>query len=845
MNEFFDTDYNELEDYFSCNNATNLTTSLLYPITPSELTITDYAAQSRGYWMPIPLPEHLVPTSHASLAELSDEDLLNVPVHLLTHIMRTVASGGLQVISPRVVPLARCAGRTTLPHRTEDMYVVGSKASTDTSWPGVEGYTYDPALLGEPLDAGPDPVSHRDKTKVERLIAAQGPIEDPVVKSFVTARSIVDLQRRADINGDAEALAHVISSAWEAPYEDVFSFTEASLAPAGQLLRYAIGVDDKYPALNAPLQAKMCISVGSFGHTKANYGEYAAVDWRRIRVMCEAVFYLATRVEGHSLISMSGDSLPGSMNDPPDRAGVLQFRPMPGSVWTYDPTTFALMTRACDLPHNEIREMFSRKCLARLTETLGTMHPIPMAASVGSRVSIVPSRAITTVSPVAEGIIAGYVSVMKKLHTFTSHGRTSGSAVRAIIYASLESIEGPNGMRAIWAIDSVKNTAMSMSISFSNDVHLVREAAPMLAPACIDLRQKITATAARRGQTLADWWDDLRAMLPWPLNEMAEGTRSWTLATTWLLLNPPTSKWAGVGLALRETTRVNLANGPVIRTPLPAELGSRERVMSAAASALSYLKAKFSAYYGSKADACHLISKRPALALHRNAKDIFVLAGHTWSIRASVASTLSLTDNATMGSMNISGDTVHLAFKTAPYAAYANFRAHLLSLSFVTPSTKEKFPETVPHRVSMLFNGIVEPLCHVPSYCDVFKYVLNPAKLAKDIEKTISQMTADVKKVVLHYESEDREMDWGEEGEAYVMEEITWATDDPNKGPYYYISKMEYPDDEYYAALVESLPDSLQDTLLSKSYASAEEVVNAIREVQIEMMRMEVRETIN
>jgi hypothetical protein len=849
MNEFFEDDLfiDEEDDFFGAYLDDDVEELRLAPasVVPS-ITTADYMRASRNYWMFIPMPDEVVSDKRMDLTGLSDEELLTIPVHLLVHAMRTNASGGLQVISPRQTPLAMCAGRTNEPDYVEDMYVAGSVAPKASPWHTVDGYIDDPQLLGESVDAGHSELSHRSKTHVERLFTAPIAIEDPVAKAFLTARSMVDLQRRPDVDGDAEALAATFCQMWGVEYEDLFSTSEASLAPPGDLIRYAIGPDDKYPMLNAPVHSKRSISVGSFGHEKARYGPHAAVDWRRIRVLCESVFYISTRLENYFLKSLTLVNPPGSLSVPPDRDGVLQFRARPGSVWSYAPETFALKSRSRVYDVSTKRVTITARVVGRLNEVVGSLCPLAVSSRHKVVSNLVPANLVASTARSGEGIVTGYISLMKRMSTFAAHGRTAGATVRNFLFEHLSAETTPAMTKALWLVCDVIDISVAYEIPISRDMDLVREIASHFAPVCFDIRQKMASEAARRGADLYEWWLDLRWMLPSAMKSISEGSMSWALASAWFMLNPPTAKWTGLSYALKMARKGSLAIGFVGKIALPAAVRSPERVRAAAEASFTGIRSKFTAYYSARSESCWLMSRRRYVVSSPVLVQQLQVVGAMWSIRARLVSSMKINwdEVANLGIMNSESEGYTYSLTTAPYSSYEWMRRLALSSSFVPREVKRALPEQVAGPVSEVFSGFRAPWATPRACPDVMRYLVQPYLLCRDMNRTVVDVKKDIDSVLRHYATEEREV-WNRSAvEAVEIQMVDMSVDKPTGNIHDRLSELPYPDNEYYIGLLDSLPEDVTARLSAESYPDGPAAAWAVEEEQRERISKLIQETI-
>jgi len=789
-----------------------------------------YVYESRNFWMPIPIPKDQVGNSLTALRSMSDSDLLSVPVSMVCHILRTNASDDIQVISPRTTPLAMTAGRVSDTTRKIDTYIVGSRAVIDAEWPTVDGFVTSEDLPGEPLDANSEPLSNRPATHSRSLLAYNHEIADPVIKAYLKARSLCDLMRRPDVCGDSELLAENLTTAWQTDSDALTTMTSASLAPSGDLLRYAIGVDTVYPCLNAPLHVKQCISVGSFGHAREPYGEHAAIDWRRIRVLCEASFHLSTRSEGIPLTKLALTQPPGDPHAPVGRKGTLTFRPLPGSVWDTNPLTFALNPSKY-IPQVTLR---ANRVGAYIAESLATVmdiaRPMMVAAPVRGTITSVPTKRITSVSRTAEGIVTGYVTLLNVMHKGALRGKTAAATVRDIIYEDLTTSARPASVRALWTVETFVVLARQMSIPISRDFRLVHAVASSFSDAASDARQKLVVESERRGMTLDAWWEDICSVLPAEMLRLREGTGSWALAMAWLVLNPPTDKWRKLTPALKYESLADIARTAPHSMRLPAKIGSEERVFAAAKATAQSIARTYSAYYSAVRDACGLMMS--SLAVHKGTweYEALELSRAMWNIRMATVSTMSVS-HAVDDKRNILTTTsMRLVLKTSPYAAYTAWHTLLQNCRHVSSEAKAYFPQQVEGPVSTAFGRYTKPLIAGVLRNRVFRYVDEPATLANDLEKTLREAMEDIMQVARGYESETVLVQTAvlvPTVRTINMESAMMRNID-GYDIYDAISTLEYPDTEEYLKYFENLPDETQDILMRVPYKTVDDALRAL-----------------
>lgn len=805
-------------------------TTVLLPADPADLLV-----RTQSHWQQIPLPPELPLCGTNVLAGLDDELLLSLSPSVIAHIQRSEASGGMQVISPRAVTLGGIAARTGHSKRTTDMFLVGSAAGRQGVWPTLGTPVPDYLLGGEPIDSYPNDPAVRARTVSQGLLPSAGLVHDPITRAFLTGRALVDLQRRADVAGSASELAAILATCWGLDVDDYEDLAEASLAPVGSLLRYAIRSDDVYPMVNAPVHARKCISVGANTAGRRLYGDSSAVDWRRMRVLAESVFYQATRIEGHTLVDMSLALPPGNPRAPPNRPGILQMRPLPGAVWCFDSHTFRLDI-ACESTAGLVVPVPPR-VRTSITAYHAMARPVAWAAGSAAGVSFSSTIEAQMESETAESLVAGYRTVLSRGSAFSARGRTAVAAVRGFLYDCMSSsVDLPN-LRALWLVRYMNDTTNSLNLTHLLDATTSRHVAARMTGITDDLRMRLGVEAGRRGTDLNGWWTAMSAQLPRELSSMAEGSASWAIGAAHLLLHPPTPKWAALTRAMAHASHRAMARTYLKDVRLPAVVGSAERSFAAGSAVARQLGASYGAFYGAMHDVASVLAGRLRRGGSLSLANKVELAGLMWDIRAKVASTVTLhgedgtSDQA--GRITTRQGTYHITI--APYPAYQRWLKRLNEATFVTRPTKQQFPHHTPPVLSTVFSGIRQPLFLVsPSAASrLFRYSGDPSRLAADIESTLRELLADVRDVMVYYDDEKLASDLPPEpltGESIPLGSFSVDVEQfrPVAGTYWdLISSMEPLDAQ-----------DIVDTVIRMDKAQAEEIEQGSYSTQEELKEL-------
>lgn len=707
----------------------------------------------QSYWQMLPVDEATSRSAQEVLDSLSDEELLQVPASVIVHLQRTSAAGGIQIVSPRQVTLGGIAGRVQEGRRQPDMHLVGSNATRGLPWPVAAGYILAGLWHNEPLDAYPNTPSVRSRTRQETVVVRGeqelGPVELAVVKS----RALIDMQRRPDIGGDAEGLSEALAAAWGISPDLYYDVAGALVEGSGNLLRYAIGPDKHYPVVHAPIQARKVMSVAAMATGRDIYGEYAALDWRRMRVLAEAVFYMSARTEGYTMVDMAQMRPVGDPSAPVTRSGLMQFRPMPGSVWTFDPGTFRLQNVGSVRPTSGL--ILPERLSEILDSQLDSVRVRTMSGPAAARVTYASAQVPQTTSSVGEALIAGYELVTRTAAAFQAKGYTADSAAAGFIYNCMSGDRSGNAVEAVWITRSIADAARSLGLTHAVDARMARQAGARLRILTDDLRQKMVVEAEKHGSTLEEWWYDFGARLPMELRCATESNQSWACGIAWYLMAKPSPRWVRLSSALANESHRALASVHLASTTVaPAESVKRqmEEMLRVATARLSR---SYGAYYHAVSDACYLLAGRMARGGATEESQVLRVAGRMWDIRAAATYTLgiTMTDLGSSACGVVRGVDAEAVgwLKTSPYAAYAKWRETARAAQLDVAA----YSEQVRGHVSDVFKNKTRPLadCFGMEGTRVMRYVERPARLYDDIESTLAEVTETLAGMVAHMQA--------------------------------------------------------------------------------------------
>jgi hypothetical protein len=832
----------------------SLVSSLAPSTSESEIEVPPWVSDAEVFgrhmssaWQQVPVSPEMSMNALSTIQALTDDDLMSISPTLLTHMLRTEAHRGVQIISPRQVPLGSMAGRVFESKRQPDTHLVGSNAIKGLPWPVAAGHILTNLWYREPLDAGPNTPAVRHRVAQESLVPATNLLSDPVSKAIVKSRALVDLQRRADVGGDSDALGETIAAAWGVDAGIYDDSSGAMIGGTGNLLRYAIGPDKHFPVLHAPVQARKVISVAAMATGRDIYGEFSALDWRRLRVLCEAVFYISARTEGHTMEDMALTRPVGDPSTRIDRAGIMQFRPLPGAIWSFEPSSFAV--RIARVPDVRPQVLMPHRIAQVLEDYLADAPLVVHAEHMGAKISYATAQVQDIHSSTRETLIAGFQRVVRTSAAFQTKGYTSSSAARGFIFQCIENNVSGAATEAAWVTRAVADAASSLGIAHAVDAVMARQTGVKLGVLTDDLRQKMVVEAERRSETLEEWWDDFAAQLPIEIRSMEESNSSWASGIAWCLMARPNSRWIALSTALAHETHRALANVHLMSCRLPGILRSNERIQEAASIALRRLSQSYGTYYHATTDACHLLSGRMKRAGDKEAAAAIRMAGLLWNIRAQATSTLSISFNNDQpsSSVMIRGARTTASVSTAPYAAYERWRSAAAALKVEMSS----YPKQLSHKVSSVFKGKVRPMLELGPYTKarVMRYVACPELLYRDIEKTIKEVCASVKEVIERYESEGLEEMTGavrDTTELEIRPVLDLKKFKPAEGTFWDLIKdMDQYDAVWIVELLEEVSQDVADRLTQGRYRDAEALLVVARSEEAVAASRGVPEAIN
>lgn len=294
----------------------------------------------------VPFEPAKAPDANFDWSELSDDEIFALPPQLVCHVNRTAARDGLQVISPRQVPVNAMLKRVKPDRDYPLMFIAGSDAERSETWPIMPGAPpVNPAdLVGAVRVKSGEQLADRVASRAATLQVRTVDQEDSLAGCILRAKACVDFQSRPDIGGDPDGLAESFDAVWGT---DPGSFSEhlgETAAIDVALNRYAIGMDVSLPRSLAPIQDRRVTAVRATSGARDAFGPSRSVDWSRARVAAEVAVQMSADNEHASLADLSHAPtvLVGHKraNDP----SVLAFQVHAAASWGCDPGSFSVLT---------------------------------------------------------------------------------------------------------------------------------------------------------------------------------------------------------------------------------------------------------------------------------------------------------------------------------------------------------------------------------------------------------------------------------------------------------------------------------------------------------------------
>ena len=807
----------------------------------SSMLTQDVIDRWTSHLKPLPLPDHITPLSGCPLAAMDDDSLMIAPPHLIAHVQRTAAQGGMQVISPRQTPFTSLMTRSIGGDRQLGDHVVGSTADETAEWPTLDDMDFSHLLPDEPLPSISADHGLREKTRTEGITKAGHLLSDPILSCLIKGRAVIDVLRREDVAGDADAMTELLSSAWgitPAELNDMDAFT---VGIQGPLVRHAIKADEVFPMTHAPIHVKRVVSTGVSEVTRELLPDDSAMDWRRMRVFCEAVFLLAVGIEGLPIKRMRVSPPPGDPAAPSNRPGVMVFQPAPATAWCCTPDTFSIY------PSGGKRRLRSagipREVLEALARYTSVVRPVSYAMAVGHRA--VARRAVIedVLAPPGETISEGYRLVARCIMVGSARGRTAAATVRNHIFLAIQNAPLAVRLRLARYLRIASDECRKhLGLEMVPDSMVDKLASRFLKVGEL-VRMEVVGEAARRGATANEWWSDITAQAAERYTYLTEGTMGWAKIAMWLLFRSPTDKWRKLASAVHYGALRDAERSAVGAIALPAEKGSKERLLAAARAGVRNISKAYAGYYIGVADVGLAMSDVADEMMRSRTADLLREASYLWHLRArclrgtNVNPIAKLKDTPSSNHRRVSAMPIDLLLVPSPYRAFEAYKKHVGMSTVLPHAVKKHFQEFEGSRVSEAFTRLNRPM-GVIAESTLTSFLLRPHMLGHEMEMAWRELTDDVKEIARVYgarppdetvatpverESAVRSMD-----PALILSTVALTQKD------YFAILADMGEDEvdWVENTLSELPEELADQLMEAAYPDA----NSLRKVLLDLV---------
>jgi hypothetical protein len=802
---------------------------------------SDLLLRWSGTLQPIPLPSFSCPTGGAPLKNTPLDALMKVSPHMIVHVQRTASQGGLQTISPRQTPFSKTMIRVVPGKRQLGDHVVGSVAHKTSVWPTVDGDDMDDLLPDEPLPFPTMTSDTKPKTRTTPLTRANKLLSDPILACLVKGRAVIDLMRRSDVCGDPEAIMKLLSEAWGVPEGLLAELDAFTLGIEGDLTRHAIKVDEVYPMTYAPIHVKRCIQASVSEVTRAVLPADSAMDWKRNRVFCEAVFSLAMTIEGYVLTEIRAVPAPGEMSARTDGRNVLVFQPGPATAWCAAPSTFAICPVVTT--RSPKQRGFPPEVMDALSKYVHQVKPISYAMACGHRAVAKKASAVAVAHPDMETIAEGYSIMIRSMTTGPGRGRTAAATVRNVIFTVLDNATRATKLKFVRYLTISKQEAKTHL--YLNDVPdvLINKLANKFVELGDNIRSMVVAECARRGDTAEEWWADITAQAPAHYRAFVEGTLGWARVALWLAFKEPTDRWRKMTDAIRITTMREDAVMSVGAVKLPSKIGSMERVLAATRHAVREITTSFAAYYTGVADVGFALAEVAEQTHKPRIAEALREGAYLWILRARAYRGVNINplmkDDELKSTLHtrVYAEPVDLAVAPAPYRAYEAYREHVKTHPTIASTVKMHFKEKHEPPISNVFSTLHTKILNVRS-STITKYLVNPEELGADMERGWAEIAQDVGRVAKMYGAPAPVEEYDPNKRAKVAAMMYEEVEMPDiQKQDFWTTLAELPEDQvdWVEDTVDEMPPDVGEALMTRTYSTWQELLAVVSEAKEEV----------
>jgi len=343
----------------------------------------------------------------------------------------------------------------------------------------------------------------------------------------------------------------------------------------------------------------------------------------------------------------------------------------------------------------------------------------------------------------AESLVMGYTTALTRFLQSSIAGKRPMRAMRDYMLEILQGVDRPSTIRMVWLIHWLGLALEEEDLLRYFDVDAAHDVAMRLMPVATDMHARLVIEASKRKSTIADWWDDMMAIMPSSFRVLSEGSEGWLTCAVHLAVVAPTDKWLGWSNYRRSETFHDMLGAEYQRLYSLASSPRLDTVLKMLRARLAVSRTIWYPYYAAMSDVgtvmaemCHRRGRIQLAARHQ-------VAARTWAMRAGVVATLSVTECRTErhGSFSIRG--MRYLLTTAPYKSFARFLDSIRDIPSCRPAMRHADAFASRTIVSSVFADM-PPLYARVDDSRLMRYVRSPAKLSADMEKTVREVRDDL-----------------------------------------------------------------------------------------------------
>lgn len=774
----------------------------------SRVDISNHVTKSQKGWACVPLPPEVTSVPNDPFTGMSVTTLVNAPPQLLAHILRTKANKGVQVVSPRQTPMLATVERIDPGTRQADHIVVTTQASSNTGWPTCDGRKLDGLFPNEPNRCTGADASQvvKTKTRVIGKALAANAASDPVSRAVVRSASVIDIQRRQDVGGDADVLAEVLDVSWGLPLGTFGTLAPLVLASSEDLLRTAISSDHNAPDALMSIQRKKVIHVHGGTVSRDVYGSNVGMDWSRQRAIARTIFHLSTALEGMDLLPNFKVWAAADMRAPmhsSEREKHLVFQPVYGSGLRVDPMGFCFIKPAkvpkryakchgLNPPTMAITLEELNGVLAAMVEAglplvaaatvrdtfrLNSVRKVVMGSDDRPATRIRGADAAAVHIPRGAALAVAYAEVTSTLRVRLARGAAPSNVIRSRIYHVMESIDAIELIPIFRTMAVLKREAAYYDIP-AIPYDLLKQLASRMSHVLGALVVRSVAVESERmGATLDEWYSLANEVVPRYMRSEDCTTLGWATVAVWNLWSGTTGKWANALRSASHSEMARLGAASIRSQYVTMTVESDDMVLEAARRALAACQRLYAPYYERMYDYYALLSKNSRLLVpvgvgnavmpayysaERKRSSIIAYTGAClWQLRgrhlrSAYVKKIPLGAPHELGmERRINCVDYEIAIMCSPNKAYETFRVSVESL--LGPKERSPLLKGARGDIRHIVASLPEPIFDdAAEACDenfpftrLARYVMSPGRWAEDIRKTYDEVVVEVARAAM------------------------------------------------------------------------------------------------